>query len=124
MAKYANSGEMRTRLQFMRMSRTVDNDGNAQDTPVNVFGEGVYVYAKWVNAMSGNEAIKEEWINQELLARNPATATCRYSPLLLDETLLIYLEGDPIPYEIISVENVNQLNTWIEIKARRRVAGR
>ena len=124
MAKYANPGEMRTKVAFMAVGNNPDNDGETTSTLRNVFGEGVYVPVKWQNVMSGNEAIKEEWANNEVLARNPVTITVRYSPLLLDESLLVYKSGDDTPYEIISAENVNERNEWIEIKARRRVAGR
>lgn len=124
MAKFANPGEMRTKLKFVAVDSVTDEDGDPVTVERNVFGEDVWTYGKLQNTMSGNEAIKEEWVNNELLARNPVTVTVRYSPLLLDESLLVYKWGDDKPYEIISAENVNEQNEWIEIKARRRVAGR
>ena len=47
----------------------------------------------------------------------------RYSPLI-QETLLVYKEADPEPFEVISMDNVHERNMWLEIKVQRRVAAR
>lgn len=119
MSKSANSGELRTRVFFMRKPRTRDKEGFPNDQEVNVFGEGVPCMCKWVNA-HGYEVFQ----TMQLEIREPATITTRYSPLLLDPTLIIYRESDTKPYEVISIDNVEERNTWLEIKVQRKSGAR
>ena len=118
MSKYANSGELRTPVRFVRVERVTDEDGYPAEREVNVFGEGAAVNVKWVNA-HGNEAYEL----MQLRLREPATLTMRYSPLI-GRTLLVYREGDPEPYEIVSVDNVRERGKWLEIKVQRREEAR
>ena len=118
MSKSANAGELRTPVYFIRTDRENDRNGYPVITEVNVFGEGRYVLAKWVNA-HGTEA----FMAMQMQLREPATITMRYSPLI-NEQLLVYRGNDPKPYEVISIDNVQERNTWLEIKVQRRVEGR
>ena len=119
MSKYATAGELRTPVYFKRIERTINANGFPIETEVNVFGEEIPIMCKWVNVY-GSEA----WTASQLQLREPATITTRYSPLLDDVTLLAYLGADTAPYEVVSVNNVEQRNVWLEIKVQRKVGAR
>lgn len=74
---------------------------------------------KWVNA-HGYEVFQ----TMQLEIREPATITTRYSPKLLDPKLVVYKASDPMPYEIISIDNVEEQNEWLEIKVQRKSGAR
>ena len=59
----------------------------------------------------------------QLQLREPATLTMRYSPKI-DSTLLAYRRGDPRPYEIVSVDNVEERGKWLEVQVQRKGAAR
>lgn len=122
MSKFANPGELRTRVKFVKAVFTTDAAGYQAPTETNVFGvsngNDNYLRAKWVNA-HGSEAFSAD----KLELQQPATITCRYSPLINDK-LLVYKYGDTEPYEIISVDNVEERNRWLEIAVKRRVSAR
>ena len=114
MAKDANAGELRTRVQFKTVVHTVDDEGDVSEVISNIFGEGQYVYSKWVNTHG-----TEVYVAMQKL-KEPATLTCRYSPLI-NEKMLIYKESDTEPYEVVSIDNVENLNQWLEITVQRKV---
>ena len=144
MSKNANAGELRTAIYFKRIERATDQEGYPIEQEVNVFGEDKYVLGKWVNAHGS-----ETFTAMQLELREPATLTVRYSPLI-NETLLVYKgselslalrAGDGIAneaaaqkavdealerirYEVISIDNVEERDTWLEIKVQRKVAAR
>lgn len=118
MSKRANAGELRTPVRFMTIARTTDSEGFPVETETNVFGEGKAVSVKWINAHGS-----ESFTAMQLSLREPATLTLRYSPLI-DETQLVYKGSDPKPYEIISIDNVEERSSWLEIKVQRKVAAR
>ena len=118
MSKSANSGELRTPVYFKRVLRVTDKNGYPAETEVNVFGEGKCAFAKWVNA-HGTEA----FLAMQMQLREPATVTVRYSPLI-NEKLLVYKGGDPAPYEVISIDNVEERDEWMEIHVQRKEAAR
>jgi len=124
MSKSANAGELRTPVFFKSVSTSYNKRGFPELTENNVFGkddEGndLPIMCKWVNA-HGNEV----WSAMQLKLRSPATLTVRYSPLLEDPTLVVYKGTDSEPYEVISVDNVEQMNIWLEIKVQRKEAAR
>ena len=118
MSKNANAGELRTAVYFKRIKRDTDDEGFPVEQEVNVFGEGKHVLVKWVNAHGS-----EVFTAMQLELRDPATLTVRYSPLI-NETLLVYKGNDPAPYEVVSIDNVEERNAWLEVKVQRRVAAR
>lgn len=118
MSKSANAGELRTPVFFMRVDRADDDEGYSAQQKANVFGPGKVVRVKWVNA-HGSDA----FIALQMKLREPATITCRYSPKITPE-LLVYRSSDPKPYEIISIDNVEERNQWLEIKVQRKVKAR
>jgi len=93
-------------------------DGFLQKTEENVFGAGVTVRVKWVNSHGS-----DVFTAQQDQLRQPATLTLRYSPVLDDPELIVYRAGDKTPYEIISVDNVEQRGRWLELTVRRMVEG-
>lgn len=124
MAKQARAGELRTLVYFRRVVRGTDNEGYPRkDGEEPVFGRddaGLEraVHCKWVN-IHGTEVLSA----MQLQLREPATLTMRYSPKI-DNTLLVYKDQDPKPYEIISVDNVEDRGKWLEIKVQRKEAAR
>lgn len=117
MSKSANAGELRTKVQFMRIRRCTDEEGFPKETEENIFGSYVTVPVKWVNA-HGSDA----FIAMQMQLREPATITCRYSPAITADCLVYKGIGEP--FEIISINNVEERNTWLEIKVQRRVKAR
>lgn len=117
MSKAANAGELRTPVIIKSVTHTIDADGFPTDTETNVFTTGT-IMCKWVNA-HGSDALRA----MELQLREPATLTCRYSSKI-NERCLVYRGSDPVPYEIISIDNVENRNTWLEIKVQRKVEAR
>ena len=84
-----------------------------------MFGEGVPCMCKWVNA-HGYEVFQ----TMQLQIREPATITTRYSSKLLDPKLIVFKDDDPMPYEIISIDNVEERSVWLEIKVQRKSGAR
>jgi len=118
MSKSANAGELRTPVTFMTISRSTNENGYPDGSEVNIFGEGKTVKVKWVNAHG-----TETFTAMQLQLREPATITCRYSPLI-NRKLVVYKESDPEPYEVISVDDVENRHRFLEIKVQRREAAR
>lgn len=122
MARKAAAGELRTLVYFRRILKGSDNKGYAQQREEYVFvdscGEERPVHCKWVNAHG-----TEVFTAMQLQIREPATLTMRYSPLI-EPSMLVYKGKDPRPYEIISVNNVEDRGKWLEIKVQRKGAAR
>lgn len=110
MAKYANAGGLRTPIKFIRIKRSKDADGY----PVEVEVEVLKTKCKWVN-VHGTEVFTA--MQQQL--REPATITMRYSPLI-NSKLIIYKSIDPDPYEVISIDDIEDRHVWLEIKVQRK----
>jgi head-tail adaptor len=109
MAKYANAGELRTPVKFTRIDRVKDADGYYVETEVDVLTTN----CKWVN-VHGTEVFTA--MQQQL--REPATITMRYSPLV-NPKLIIYKGADPDPFEVISIDDIENRHRWLEIKVQR-----
>lgn len=118
MSKSANAGELRTMVYFKEVNRSTNDRGYPVENEVNIFGENVAVYCKWVNAHGS-----EVFTAMQMQLREPATITCRFSPAI-NQKQLVYRAGDPKPYEIISIDNVMGGNTWMEIKVQRKAAAK
>lgn len=122
MAKKAAAGDLRTLVYFRRVRKEADGKGYARQREECVFvgpdGKERPVHCKWVNA-HGTEVFSA----MQLQIREPATLTMRYSPLI-GEAMLVYKGSDPRPYEIVSVDNVEDRGKWLEIKVQRKGAAR
>lgn len=123
MAKRISAGNLRTRIYIRKTVKRVDGEGVGGMREVSIFAdppdqpERVY-HCKWDNAYSV-EAVAA----MQLQIEEPATLTMRYSTLIQPDQL-IYKLGDPIPYEIISVNDVEDRHCWLEVKVHRRRAAR
>lgn len=123
MAKRISAGDLRTRIYIRKTVKHVDGEGVAGMREVSIFTdppdrpERVY-HCKWVSAY-GVEAVAA----MQFQIEEPATLTMRYSPLIQPDQL-IYKLGDPVPYEIISVNDVEDRHCWLEVKVHRRRAAR
>lgn len=123
MARQASAGDLRTRIYIRKMVKKTDSDGNAGEREESVFppgqdGKERMWHCKWVNAYGS-----EVFIAMQSQVQEPATLTMRYSPKIQPDHL-IYKVGDPAPYEIISINDVEERHTWLEIKVKRRRAAR
>lgn len=107
MAKYANAGELRTPIKFIRIDRSKDADGYSVEVEVEV----LKTKCKWVN-VHGTEVFTA--MQQQL--REPATITMRYSPLI-NPKLIVYKGAEP--YEVISIDDIENRHRWLEIKVQR-----
>ena len=118
MSKFANPGELRTPVAFNHTVRSTDGMGFPVEEERNVFGEGREVRVKWVNA-HGTEVFE----TMQLQLREPATLTMRYSPKITEQCL-VFKKGDSRPFEIVSIDNVEERNRWLELKVQRKVEAR
>ena len=114
MSKEANAGELRTPVYFCSNEKVTDEEGVTSFREANIFGEGIFLRCKWVNA-HGNEVFAAMQHN----TNEPPTITCP-SPPTINNNQIVYKVGDPRPYEIISCDNVEEKNKWLEIKVKRR----
>ena len=123
MSKFANPGELRTKVYFKSVEHSTDNEAFDEESEVNVFGKDnngndIPARVKWDNA-HGTEVFNA----MQLKLREPATITMRYSPKI-NADLIVYKGDDKKPYEIISIDNVEERCRWLEIKVQRKVAAR
>lgn len=120
MAKSASAGEMRTRIQVFDMpeDRRVDGDGFQIKALVNVFGEASVRYCRWVNAYG-----TEVYTARQAGIMEPATLTMRFTPKVTP-TCLILKGIDKRPYEVISVNDVEDRHEWLEVKVKRKAAAK
>jgi|GluameStandDraft_1065615.scaffolds.fasta_scaffold28430_2 hypothetical protein len=122
MAKQANAGELRTLVYFRKVIKETDEEcyPRVREEPVFQDGAGreVPVHCKWVNAHGA-----EVFSAMQLQLRQPATLTMRYSPRI-QPTMLVYKGRDPVPYEVISVDDVEDRHCWLEVTVQRKGAAR
>jgi len=109
--KDTSIGSLKTPITIKSVTAGTDADGTPTVTETTVLTARCY----WQNAF-GNEALE----NLRLNLIETATITMRYSSLV---TVLqrVYRTGDSIPWEIASIDNVEQRNRWMEIKLKRTV---
>ena len=113
MAKQALAGEMRTKITIEVKKSGVDADGYPTEGWIDVFGK--QAWCKWVNAHGA-----EIFDHMRLDLKDVATITMRYSALVNAECR-IWRENDDKPYEIISIDNVDDARKFLEIKVKRMV---
>lgn len=118
MSKSANAGELRTKVYFFGTAKEIDDEGFTQTVKVNPFGEGVAVKCKWKNAHGS-----EVFTAMQLQLRDPATLTCRYSPKITQQLSVVKC-SDNSEYDIVSIDNVEERNEWLEIKVQRKEAAK
>lgn len=118
MAAQVNAGKLRTKIfVFARPPNGErDPDGYPAVEPVNVFGAGKHRLCHWVNAHG-----REVYEAKQAEVTEPATLTLRYRPEITT-VCTVYRESDPVPYEIISLDNVENRGVWLEVKVQRKAA--
>lgn len=123
MARRVNAGEMRTKIRVVR-TRPIDEDGADEDVvdedgvPVGVPVEVLSCRCKWVNG-HGDEVYKAKQAG----VTEPATLTMRYTPKVTT-TCEIYRGSDPRPYEVISVNDVEDRHVCLEVRVQRKAASK
>lgn len=124
MAKRASAGDLRTRIYIRSVTKAADADGvsskEKEESVIgyDVKGKEIMYHCKWVNAYGA-----EVFTAMQLEVQQPATLTMRYSPRIQPDQL-IYKVGDPVPYEIVSINDVEERHAWLEVKVCRRRAAR
>ena len=114
MSRNANPGELRMPVRFVSVTRTQDSESYYHDTEAQV----LETWAKWVN-VHGSDAFSDAVMKLS----EPATLTVRYSDLIQPDQL-VYKGSDPKPWEIISIDNVDERGFWMEIHVKRLVSAR
>lgn len=109
--RVTNPGELRTQVKVQK--RTIGADAGGFQVPT--WTTLATVWAKWVN-VHGSEA----WAAQSIEAEGAATVTIRYRSGI--DTTCALLRGSEC-YEIISIDNIQQLSEYLELKVRRMKAG-
>lgn len=115
MSKTSSAGELRTSVTFKKVTRVINSNGFPTETET----VELTTWCKWVN-VHGNDSFKQD----TMLLNEPAIITTRYSPKLLNPALLVYRGNDAKPFEIISIDNVEERNHWVEIRVQRKEAAR
>lgn len=113
MAKQAGAGELRTIIRVEQ--RTITTDAGYERREWQDLYPQETLRCKWVNA-HGIETFEAE----RLSLGEVATLTMRYRPEITP-TCRVYKRGDDRPYEILSVNNVENRSIWLEIKVKRKV---
>lgn len=114
-----NAGDLRTRIRIQYKKKT-GTGSFATSEWVDLGNENAqqpekYIFAKWVN-VHGSEA----WAANSMQAERAATVTIRYNSAV-NETHTILLNG--VRYQIVSIDNIGQMNHWLEIKVKAAVNG-
>ncbi len=109
--KPTNPGEMRVPVTLQK--RTVVM--NAGGFPTPVWSNIAVVMAKWTN-VHGSEV----WAASQARAVQPASVWIRYRADL--DTTCAVLKGS-LRYEIVSMDNVQERNEYIELKVQRMAGG-
>lgn len=109
--KSARIGEMHTKITVKALTPGMDADGYPTEKWTDVFT----VWCNWKNA-HGTELYE----TMRLDLKEVATITMRYSDKI-NQRCQIFRESDTEPYEIISIDNVEDKRRFLEIKVKRRV---
>jgi SPP1 family predicted phage head-tail adaptor len=108
--KISNPGEMRTRIVLKKRTLTKAS-GFQSIIPVEL----ATVWARWINAHG-----PEVWAAQSAQAVQAATVTIRYRSDV-DQTCLVEKGGQD--WEIVSVDNIQERNEYLELKVKLVTAG-
>ncbi len=118
MAKSARSGEMRTKITIQALTDGINENGFQTKEWANIFGDKK-AWCLWVNAHG-----TEVYDTMRLNLKEPATITMRYTPKV-NVRCRIFREDEPQDdahaYEIISIDNVQDGRSRMEIKVQRMV---
>jgi SPP1 family predicted phage head-tail adaptor len=110
-SRVTNPGEMRTSVTLKNRSVTTDSGG----ARVPTYSTIATVWAKWAN-VHGSEV----WAAESVNAIAPATVMIRYRSGI-DHTCVV-VKGSDI-YEIVSIDNIQERNEYLELKVQKAKAG-
>lgn len=116
MAKSARAGEMRTRITVKLPTKTINENGFAQEADIPVFADKVW--CKWV-WQHGTEVFENMRLNLGQVATITMPFTDKITP-----RCRIWREGETgadKAWEIVSIDNVEEARRFLEIKVRRDV---
>ncbi len=102
-----NPGELDVWIELYEREVTVQTGGFQIPNLVMLAG----VWSKWRNVHG-----QESWVASSVMAESPATVLIRYRNDL-DETCVIKRNG--LFFEIVSMDNIEQRNEYIELKIKR-----
>ncbi|NCB52281.1 MAG: head-tail adaptor protein [Clostridia bacterium] len=111
------TGELNTRVQVKAFTETTATSGEKAKSWTNVFGEGVYRRCRWINSHG-----KDVYTAYHEELREPATVLMRHSPLVT-HLCRLYVDGDDLPYEIVSPDNIRRKGVWLELTVQRVAVG-
>ena len=120
MAKQVNAGDLRTRVRFYKVTKGVNENGFAVQTTTDIFEKPVYCHWQWRHGTEVYEHDKHQ-LGQEatltMYASPKVDVECRVE--LVDEQALVGTNGGP--FEIVSMDSVENRRRFMEIRVRRRV---
>ncbi len=114
MAKSCLIGEMRTKITVKSVTKGINANGRETESENAVITS---TRCKWDNA-HGTEVFE----SLRLDLQEYGTITMPYSSLVTP-TCRIYREAETAPFDIVSIDNVNNERRFLEIKVKRRVKG-
>jgi len=124
MKQAVNAGELRTDCAFFSQAWTVNANNIEVLSEENVFGKDAWVRCKWTPGFSNNNMVTSElMLDGTFQLKQPATIVTRFSPKITAQCV-VYKKGEALPYEIVSVSDVEDRRAWLEIKVQRKVQAR
>lgn len=103
------AGELRTPIKVKAYTETTDADGY----PVKGLTLVLSAWCRWKNVHG-----QEVYTAQQLGLVDAATLMMRYSALVTPTCVIC--RGDDV-FDIISIDNIEQRDAWLEIKVKRKV---
>ncbi len=108
--RFVSPGEMRTAISVCKAVKERDEDGYTTETYEAIAN----VKSRWVS-VHGTESFTADMQGYT----QPATVTIRYCADITEDCI-VYKDGESTPYRIISVNNVEGRNRWLEIKVTKK----
>ena len=119
MASRIDIGMMRTKVHFYEPRPSRSSTGQPIENPVDVFGGAVW--CKWVT-QHGSEVFED----MRTEAVDQATITMHYSPKVNVKQFVTRknkITGEDERYEIVSINDVEDKNQFLEVYVRRNIKG-
>ena len=107
-----DAGALRTPVTVLAPTKTKNAAGFTEAALTDALGYTLYV--QWKNA-HGSEVLE----HRELGLRDRATLRCRYDARIAP-TCLIRKGGED--WEIVSIDNIGERGTWLELQVERKEA--
>ncbi len=114
MARSARAGERRTLIRVVAPVGGVNENGFPNEGTAEVLTK----WCKWVNAHGS-----EVYDARQAGVIEPATLTMRYTDKITP-SCEIYRGKAPEPYEVVSVNDVEDRHIWLEVKVQRKAVSR